>query len=59
MNLDLLMMIKVGCMENILVDFVLRFIAIIGGESIIPLHGAAKEDTEVLVQVSQKDAKFR
>jgi hypothetical protein len=59
MNLDLLVMIKVGCVESVLVDFVLRFFAIIGGESIIPLHGAAKEDTEVLVQVSQKDAKFR
>jgi hypothetical protein len=40
------------------VDFVLGLVAIIGGISIISLHGAAKKDTEVLVQVSQEGAEF-
>lgn len=58
MNLDLLVMIKIGFVENILVDFVLGYVAIIGRVGIISLHGATKKDTKVLVQMSQEDAGF-
>ena len=37
-------------------DVILRSVASIGGERIIALHGAAKEGTEVLVQVGKEGA---
>lgn len=42
--------------RNLLVDTVHGGVALVGGESVVALHGAAEENTEVLVQVGEESA---
>lgn len=57
MNLNMLADIADGRWEDILVDIVLRTLAIVGRVISATLHRAAKENTKVLVQVSQEGAR--